>query len=481
MNRLIAVLLLLLAAVPAAAAPAGAAKRPAPRLTAVKCVPAKTAACRSGVHVKIGKQVQFSGRGLVANMRVTFRWSRGALSTKLKRSKAGWVVRVPPGTRVGQVGVYVRRSVSQPRSNQKNIRVVAPPAAAPYASGSLPQIFRGNGMWIWQVPKTEGGNVDAIAQRAQASGASTVFVKAADGSTRWPQWSAAFVQALKQRGLRACAWQFVYGDDPNGEAAAAVDAIRQGADCFVIDAETKYEGKYASAQTYVNAIRAAVGRDYPVGLTSFPYVDYHARLPYSVFLGAVQANLPQVYWKAIGDTVDAASAHTFAHNRIYGTPMAPLGQAYDSPQPGDVVRFRSVWSGYGTPGLSWWSWQSADDTTWGAIAQPAPAPAAMPDPGWPALGKGAKGDEVVWLQQHLAARDPSVAVNGTFDNHTDASLRAFQTSGGLPATGTTDAATWQAVLKLAPMAVDWTTRSAPATAARAASQPPDAAVAHRPR
>jgi hypothetical protein len=103
---------------------------------------------------------------------------------------------------------------------------------------------------------------------------------------------------------------------------------------------------------------AEVGPTYPIGLTSFPYVDYHPGLPYSVFLapGAAQVNLPQVYWKDIGGSVDAVSARTWAHNRIYGVPIAPLGQTYQSPAPAEIQRFRQVWAAYGAGGLWWWSW-----------------------------------------------------------------------------------------------------------------------------
>jgi hypothetical protein len=336
-------------------------------------------------------------------------------------------------------------------------------------------------MWIWQLSRTEGGDPDAIAARARAAGIATVVVKAADEDNRWPQWSPALITALHARGLHVCAWQFVYGARPDAEAEAAIDAIRQGADCFVVDAETRYEGRYGAAQAYMERIRAAVGPGFPIGLTSFPYVDYHPGFPYSVFLGpgGAQANLPQVYWKDIGDSVDAASAHTLAHNRIYGRPIAPIGQTYGSPGAAELDRFRAVWAGYGSAGLSWWSWQATPASAWSVLAR-SPAPATMTDPGWPALGKGAKGDQVVWLQQHLASQSDRVPVSGRFDAATDAAVRRLQSDRGLPVTGTTDAATWSAALGLAATAVDWTARARPATA-RAASRPPDAAVAQRPR
>ena len=301
---------------------------------------------------------------------------------------------------------------------RRHIQVIA---AAPLPSrdatrpGALPAAFAGDGMWIWYVSKSEGGNLDAIAARAKAAGMSTVFVKSADGGTVWDQFSPQLVADLHARGLRACAWQFVYGADPVAEAGAAIASVAAGADCFVVDAETAYEGRYASAQRYMTALRAAVGPAYPLGFTSFPYVDYHPRLPYSVFLGpgGAQANMPQVYWKAIGASVDAVSAKTVANNRIYGTPIAPLGQSYDAPSAVDLRRFRAVWTGGGAGGLSWWSWQASGGAAWNVLSKPAATPVVLPDPGWPALSLGSRGDQVIWLQQHLPSADPSVALDGS--------------------------------------------------------------------
>ena len=442
---------------------AEAARKKAPELTRIRCVPATSATCKTSVKVTIGRQLQISGKRVYKGMRVSFRWSRGALATKLDRTRVGYVARVPAGTRAGTVSVTISDRAGR-RSNPRSITVTAPPrigGPAP-APGSLPEVFRGNGMWIWQLDRSEGGDLAALVARARSAGISTVFVKSSDGAAnRWSQFSPDLVAALKAQGLRVCAWQFVYGNDPLGEASLGVDAIADGADCLVVDAETAYEGKYAAAQQYMGALRATVGAAYPIGFTSFPYVDYHGRLPYSVFLGpgAANANLPQVYWKDIGGTVDAVSARSLAHNRVYGVPIAPIGQTYDNAAPEDIARFRSIWAAYGSVGLSWWSWQATAEPGWAALAAPVAAPPLPPpDPGWPALARGNKGDQVAWLQQHLASANPSVVVTSTFDEATDAGLRAFQASRGLPVTGTTDALTWQAVLGLAVVPVDWAAR-----------------------
>ena len=446
----------------AAPAPASAARQKPPELTRIRCVPAASATCKAQINVTIGRQLQISGKRIYKGMRVSFRWSRGALATKLDRSRVGYVARVPAGTRAGSVKITVSDKAGR-RSNAKAISVTAPPRIGPNAPatpGTLPEAFKGNGMWIWELPKSDGGDIAAIAARAHAAGMSTVFVKSSDGpASRWAQFNPELVQALHANGLRVCAWQFVYGNDPLAEASLGVDAVADGADCLVIDAESQYEGKYAAAQQYVGALRATLGPTYPIGLTSFPYVDYHARLPYSVFLGpgGAQANLPQVYWKAIGGTVDAVSGHTLAHNRIYGVAIAPLGQTYGDVPPEDIARFRSLWAAYGSAGLSWWSWQATPEPGWAALATPASLPPLPPpDPGWPTLAKGNKGDQVVWLQQHLASYDPAVTATSTFDAATDQALRNFQTSRGLPVTGSTDALTWQAVLGLAVQPVAWT-------------------------
>jgi len=56
------------------------------------------ARCAHVVSVPVGKQVRLSGVRLYRGMRVTFRWSSGALATTLSRNRAGWIARVPAGT-----------------------------------------------------------------------------------------------------------------------------------------------------------------------------------------------------------------------------------------------------------------------------------------------------------------------------------------------------------------------------------------------
>jgi hypothetical protein len=99
--------------------------------------------------------------------------------------------------------------------------------------------FRGDGMWIWYVSKAQGGNPARIAARAKSRGIDTVFIKSGDGTDNWSQFTPGLVAALRQRGLHVCAWQYVYGSDPAGEARVGAAAADDGADCLVIDAEAE--------------------------------------------------------------------------------------------------------------------------------------------------------------------------------------------------------------------------------------------------
>src|SRR5205085_11594393 len=187
-------------------------------------------------------------------------------------------------------------------------------------------------------------------------GVTALMIRSGDGTGTWSQFSAPLVSALHRNGLRVCAWQYVYGTHPVTEAYVGAAAIRAGADCLLIDAESQYEGKYVQAQSYVQRLRKLIGANFPVALAGFPYVDYHRAFPYSVFLGpgGAQYNVPQMYWRDIGTSVDNVYAHTYFYNRLYQRPLYPLGQVYNSPPSKQLVRFRQFLRTYGAGGVSWW-------------------------------------------------------------------------------------------------------------------------------
>jgi len=331
-------------------------------------------------------------------------------------------------------------------------------------------------MWMWYVSQSNGGDLTSIVDTARTYGLSTLMIKSGDGSTMWSQFNPQLVASLHANGLKVCAWQYVYGNQPIYEAEVGAAAVRDGADCLLIDAESEYEGKYVQAQEYMKKLRQLIGPGFPVGLAGFPYVDYHPAFPYSVFLGpgGAQYNVPQMYWPDIGTTVDSVYSHTYEFNTPYGRPIEPLGEVAGNPPPGQVVRFRQMSRAYGAAGVSWWDWQESSARDWTAVGQSVGNLRGFSsDPSMPTLsprsdGDVFAGDLVVWAQEHLYKAGEHVAIDGSFGSQTQTAVKSFQTAHGLPVTGLVDPTTWQALLSHQPANVTWSQRRGKtiATAAR---------------
>ena len=356
-----------------------------------------------------------------------------------------------------------------PACSRASLALLALPAVATAETGGAGQFenpavgrhspFVRQGMWIWYVDQSQGGSVPAIIATAHAHHIGTVYIKSGDGTTYWEQFSPTLVRELHRGGLKVCAWQFVYGDAPAAEARIGAEAVAAGADCLVIDAEAQYEGKYASADLYIEQLRAAIGAGFPLSLAGFPYVDYHPAFPYSVFLGpgGATVNQPQVYWKAIGTSVGAAFEHTYLYNRLWGRPIFPIGQTYEDPGRGALRLFRRYAASYGTV-PSWWDWQETTVPEWTALGSPSGAlklPAVTPETEYPLLKMKAKGDLVVWAQEHLVSAGDEVEVNGIFERATRHAVRTFQEAHGLPLDGEIGNETWEQLLDYTPVKVEW--------------------------
>jgi hypothetical protein len=340
----------------------------------------------------------------------------------------------------------------------------APGAAAQTGGGLDDELgestaFDRPGMWIWYVSRSHGGDLGRIAARAKRSGIGTVYIKSGDSDDTWRQFNRPMVDRLHRAGLNVCAWQFVYGNKPLGEAKVGAASVRRGADCLVIDAEGHYEGKYAQADRYIRALRGRIGAEFPLSLASFPYVDFHPSFPYSVFMGpgGAQYNQPQMYWRAIGTSVREVYEHTYLFNRVYERPIYPIGQTYGGPTKGELKGFRRFAQSYDGLAPSWWSWQETSGPEWQALGSAIPGPVTgyRPVRRNPIMRRGNRGDLVVWAQMHLAGSGRSLPVTGFFGPKTQAAVRAFQRESGLSADGVIGQATWRRLLRVNPVRPRW--------------------------
>jgi hypothetical protein len=328
------------------------------------------------------------------------------------------------------------------------------PAAGDAASTPVPQPFKGTALWVNQVVAPQTGR--GLAAEAASAGAKTLYVKAAEGSDAELQFSAVLVGEMRAAGASVCAWTFARGQEPAAEASAAVAAVRDGAQCLVVDAEGEYDKLYGAAQLYVRTLRAQLGAGFPIGLASQAEVAQHPTFPYSVFLGSGAFNvvLPQIYWLDFGVSVDSAYAATIGPNSIYGRPILPLGQLYGSPSPAELSRFRALARAYGAPGSSFFDLDIAQPQELAALATPAPALARKAVVA-PTLHAGACGDQIVQAQELLNAAGAHLPVGGFFGAETAGAVSAFQARHRLRPSGVLGAATWRALLHFRAREPSW--------------------------
>ncbi|MGH9278924.1 MAG: hypothetical protein ACRD12_12575 [Acidimicrobiales bacterium] len=249
-----------------------------------------------------------------------------------------------------------------------------------------PSLPYGKGMWIWQPEKSDGGDIEAMINRAKAVGLSHIFVRT--GSSWDGFYAAAFldkiVPAAHKAKIRVYGWDFPRLIDPADDVQRALYAINHQApgghtiDGFAPDIETWSEGTHITAEAaaaYGEQLRASVGAGYPLIACVPRPSDYTKRIyPYTEVIAQFDAVAPMVYWLNRQPDTDMAGA--LVDLVPFGKPIFPIGQAFDGgpeggrwgmPPPDELQRFMRVAHEGGVHGVSFWSWQAADQTMWDAI------------------------------------------------------------------------------------------------------------------
>ena len=333
--------------------------------------------------------------------------------------------------------------------------------------GSTP--FDRQGMWIWYVDQSEGGSIagdrrprqaaDGIGTRLHQVGRRRQLLEPVQlRPGRRPPRRRARRLRLAVRLRRQARWP---------RPGSAPPRSRRGADCLVIDAEADYEGRYAAADLYIRALRARDRRRLPALARRLPLRRLPPGLP---LLGLPRArrrpfNQPQMYWKAIGTSVRTVFEHTYLYNRLWGRPIYPIGQTYEDPGAGQVLRSSAA----SPPATA--AWRRAGGTgrrptapSWGALGSTAAdRPGRLrPIVEHPLLKRGSHGDLVVWAQEHLVARRADAAPRHRRLRQADLAraVRSFQEAHGLAADGAIGTTTWSALLDAEPVRVRWAARPA---------------------
>jgi hypothetical protein len=266
---------------------------------------------------------------------------------------------------------------------------VAAPPSLPALPGPRPAAEKwlpsGKGMWIYEPAKTENGNAAAIVARAKATGLTHLWVRM--GSS-WDGFNVApfldrLLPAAHGAGIKVIGWDFPRLDPVDTDVNRATAMIRyttptgDRVDAFSPDIESPAEGTHLTpeaARRYGLALRAAAGANYPLIVTVPRPAKERPQYPYADIVAGYDAIAPMIYWLDRQPDTDVAGA--LAALSKFDKPVYPVGQAYDGspeggrkgvPPPEELFRFMRSAESHGAAGVSFWSWQAANQPAWNAI------------------------------------------------------------------------------------------------------------------
>ena len=288
--------------------------------------------------------------------------------------------------RVGPPAAIVGRSAETALSSTADAPGDAAAAAAttPVPVKAMPT---GKGMWIYEFPRTEGGNVDAIVARAKANGITHLYPRMGshwDGFNVKPHMDR-LLPAAHAAGLLVFGWDFPrLGDSLPSDIERAKVMINftsssgDRLDGFSADIETINEGSHVSpsiALAYGKALREIAGPDFTlIATVPRPSPRHRPTYPYAEIVESFDAIAPMVYWLNRQPDTDVIGAMNELEK--FGKPVFPVGQAYDGkpeggragvPPPEELQSFMRSALAEGAPGVSFWSWQAANGAAWTAI------------------------------------------------------------------------------------------------------------------
>jgi hypothetical protein len=225
-------------------------------------------------------------------------------------------------------------------------------------------MLEGKGVFIWQAARCEGGDPAGVARIAAAARLVWIALKIADGNypSNWGLLNP-LVAHLRASEIKVWGWQYVYGDDWEGEAAAASAQIAAfELDGFIVDAEAEYKqpGREIVAARYLDQVRAAFP-SLPIALCSYRFPTLHPEFPWDAFLSRVDLNMPQVYWEGAHDPAEQLVRTVAEFNaRAIRQPLIPVAPAYRvgrwAPTAADALAFKDEVRRLNLAAWSFFSW-----------------------------------------------------------------------------------------------------------------------------
>jgi len=260
------------------------------------------------------------------------------------------------------------------------------PVAAPEVLTADVGPVQGKGMWVWKYALTEGGDADAIVQRAREAGLRQLWVRVGDSRSGFygADILSSLVPKAHQAGLAVVGWGFPFLHDPVDDARWSAEALAWrgpggvALDGFSPDIELATEGVVLTerrARVYLGLVRQAAASRLVVATVYRPTDRlWTGSYPYTAIAEYVDAFAPMVYWGC----AEPGAATAEALERLSRLrPVHVIGQGYDAgidggrpgaPSAEETVRFLDVARRQGAIGASFWVWQYIDDEQWEAMS-----------------------------------------------------------------------------------------------------------------
>ena len=247
----------------------------------------------------------------------------------------------------------------------------------------------GTGVWIWQLKKTDRGDVSKIVARAKAAHLDYVMIRVTSDGDRWASFNSKtkvreLARGLRAAGIRVFAWGYHFPQSRKMDSqirmikSVLADPVFDG---YVYNVETEFAYQSKSAKALFAPVKAYRDKYFPGKLTGFSTYSRVERgagasMPADTFADYCDVGMPQAYWRTFGWSPKRTIREmcvAWSAKVNPGYVLIPTGHAYDG-APGtntqyiparEVAEFLKASRNYF--GRNLWAWERMTPEQWEVI------------------------------------------------------------------------------------------------------------------
>lgn len=215
-------------------------------------------------------------------------------------------------------------------------------------------LLSGSIVFYW----VDSASPTTVATEAHALGIRSMAVKVGDSGVLWPQYKA-MAPYLDREGIDRPAWAYVRPSTLDGDVQVAKAAQQAGASAYIADMESPYLGEPAAARLFGRLLRARLGTDYPIYVTTFSGPGAEPSFPWEEVATWADGLIPEWYAGAYpGGSAEQEAQTAYSALTRFGKPILPAGAVYGSATETDVRALETFARSHNLPAVFWWRWGS---------------------------------------------------------------------------------------------------------------------------